>query len=110
MINCAGTPEEMGERYAKVADAARMQPMPVENQFNYVFAMLTEQEKLEIREAYYEDGFDDGMEKGLVTGEEKGRAANRVENAQAMLADKMAPELVAKYTGLSRGEVEALLQ
>ena len=87
----------MGERYSKVADAARMDPMPMDKQLDYVFAMLSEQEKLEIREAYYEDGFEAGVEKG----EKQGVVKGKIQMAQAMLKDGVLPETVAKYSGLS---------
>jgi predicted transposase/invertase (TIGR01784 family) len=100
MINFAGTPEEMGERYSKVADAARMGPMPMDKQLEYVFAMLSEQEKLEIREAYYEDGYEDGMEKG----EAKGKA----EMAREMLNDGVPLDTIVKYSKLPKDEILSL--
>ena len=58
------------------------------------------------------EGLAEGMEKGLAEGMEKGLAegietASR-ENARRMKADGMAAELIAKYTGLSVEEIEAL--
>lgn len=89
MINFAGNPEQLGERYAKVAYAARVYPLTEDEQFNYIFNMLSEQEKLEIREAYYKDGFEDGMEKGMEM------------VARNLLKMGMPPEDVTKATGLS---------
>lgn len=102
MINFAGTPEEMGERYSKVADAARMDPMPMDKQLDYVFAMLSEQDKLEIREAYYADGFEEGEVKGKVEGLEKAKAA------VALLKQGCTVSEICEKTGLSPKDVLAL--
>ena len=50
----------------------------------------------------------EGMEKGRAEGMEKGRAEANVDNAKRMKADGMAPELIAKYTGLTVDEIAAL--
>ena len=49
-------------------------------------------------------------QEGLKEGEAKGEAKQQAKIAKAMLADKMAPEVVAKYTGLTTEEIEALRQ
>ena len=97
MINFAGTPEEMGERYSKVADAARMDPMPMDKQLDYVFAMLSEQEKLEIREAAFEDG------------QVKGKVEGKVEMAREMLNEGVPLDTIAKYSKLPIETISALV-
>ena len=54
--------------------------------------MITEEEKLDIGEAYYEDGYKDA----------------KLEMAKTMLADKVSMEKVLKYTGLSEEEISKL--
>ena len=66
--------------------------------------MLSEQEKLEIREAYYKDGFEDGMKKGMEKGMKKGMEMA----ARILLKRGMPPDDVTKATGLSL-EVQANL-
>ena len=44
--------------------------------------------------------FEEGVRQGLEQGMERGLYEARIENAKAMLADGMEPNLVAKYTGL----------
>ena len=80
----------MGERYSKVADAARMDPMPMDKQLDYVFAMLSEQEKLEIREASFED------------------ALEKAKTAVAMLKQGFTISEICEKTGLSPEDVQAL--
>ena len=55
---------------------------------------------------------DKGMAKGLAKGRAEGKAEGRVEekmdNARKMKADNMPTDLIAKYTGLTIEEIEAL--
>ena len=53
-------------------------------------------------------GMEKGMEKGMAEGMEKGRAEGHIEAARKMKADAMPTELIAKYTGLSAEEIDAL--
>lgn len=54
------------------------------------------------------EGLVEGKKEGLAEGKKEGLAEGKKEIAKAMLADKMAPERVAKYTGLTVEEVKAL--
>ena len=99
----AGKPEEMGKRYAAIAQEARMPGPPEEEELTKYFRnMITEEEKLDIGTAYYEDGFIDGVEKG--------KAESSRDIAVRMILDGMEASFVAKYTGLSEEEVLALQQ
>ena len=90
----AGKPEDMGKRYAPIAEEARMPGLPDEEELTKYFRnMITEEEKLDIGTAYYEDGFIDGMEKG--------RAEANREMALKMLAAGEEPSRVSEFTGLS---------
>jgi predicted transposase/invertase (TIGR01784 family) len=57
-----------------------------------------------LREAATKKGYKEGWEKGNKEGMEKGH----IEDARRMKADNMATELIAKYTGLTIEEIEAL--
>ena len=54
------------------------------------------------------EGLEKGLEKGLAKGLEKGIAQGKADTAKAMKADGMAPELIAKYTGLTAEEIAKL--
>ena len=101
----AGKPEDMGKRYAAVAEEARMPGLPEEEELTKYFRnMITEEERLDIGTAYYEDGFNDGMEKGKAEGE-----ANAMRKmAFKMLAAGEVPSRVSEFTGLNQEEVLAL--
>ena len=99
----AGKPEEMGKRYAAIAQEARMPGPPEEEELTKYFRnMITEEEKLDMGTAYYGDGFIDGVEKG--------KAESSRDIAVRMILDGMEASFVAKYTGLSEEEILALQQ
>ena len=66
--------------------------------------MLTEDEKQSIGRAYYEDGFLDGLEQG----EAKGKSEALRETARNLLKMKFATADIAKATGLTAEDIEAL--
>ena len=49
-----------------------------------------------------------GIAEGRAEGREEGRTEERIENARKMKADNMPVELIAKYTGLSKEDIESL--
>jgi len=87
-------------RYDQVFEAAKTNRVPGEERLQYLRAMLSDYDKKDISEAYYEAGHEDGYEQGIVEGVEKGKAEGKAETARAMLADGVSPALVSKYTGL----------
>ena len=78
--------------------------------------MITEEERLDMGTAYYEDGFIDGVEKGkaegkaegLAEGKAEGEAKARREMAAALLKMGLDAQAVAEATQLSLGEVTVL--
>ena len=100
MRKFAGKPEDMGERYAAIAEAARMHDLPDEEKMQYLRNMITEEEKIEL----YDTGFEDGVEKGR----EEGREHERTAIAQKMLALGIPMVTIAKATGLSAEEIMSL--
>ena len=58
----AGEPGDYGERYKPVMEAALMNPLPDVNKLQYFRAMVSEEERLDIAEACYAEGFDEAME------------------------------------------------
>ena len=55
-----------------------------------------------------EQGFAEGVAEGEARGEAKGEAKEKANIAKAMLADKVDPSVIAKYTGLSEESILAL--
>lgn len=104
MRTFAGKPEDMGMRLSAVAEASMMHSLPDGDKLKYFYDMVTEEEKLDIGEAYYEDG----IKKGMQIGEEKGEKIRQKKVALAMLADEMDVFLISKYTGLTVEEIEQL--
>ena len=80
MRKFAGKPEDMGSRYAPVAEAARMNILPTGDRIKYFYNIVTDEERLDIGAAYYEDGF------------KAGGAKKQAEIAKSMLANNVAPE------------------
>ena len=52
----------------------------------------------------------EGMEKGKAEGIEKGKAEGKMYTALKMLADKMPPSMVSKYTDIPEDELANLAQ
>ena len=106
----------MDPRYDHIIEAAKTNLVPDKERTQYLRAMLSDYDKKDIADAYFEDGYEKGvqkgiemgMEKGMQKGMEKGMEANRLETAKRMLDDKIGVDLVMKYTGLSLEQVETL--
>ena len=110
--NFAHKPEGMDPRYDHIIEAAKTNLVPDKERTQYLRAMLSDYDKKDIADAYFEDGYEKGvqkgMEMGMEKGMEKGMEANRLETAKRMLDDKIGVDLVMKYTGLSLEQVETL--
>ena len=96
MRTFAGKPEDMGARYAAIAKAAQMNDLPEAERIQYIRNMITEEEKLDIGGAYYEDGLKDGAKK------------KENEIVKRMLLDEVPLETISKYTGLTTEAIQAL--
>ncbi|MBQ6910965.1 MAG: hypothetical protein IJQ35_02230 [Bacteroidales bacterium] len=96
MRKFTGKPEDMGSRYAAIAEAARMHELPDSEKIQYLRNMITEEEKLEL----YDTGFEDGMEKGKVQALQ--------EMARRMLAEGYDLGVVSKLTQLPEKQISNL--
>lgn len=85
--------------------ATELASMTVTTRQNYDKIMHNELDRLAENAFAKEQGFAEGKAEG----EAKGKAEEKHAIAKAMLADKMDPSMVAKYTGLTAEEVHALL-
>ncbi|MCQ2151714.1 MAG: hypothetical protein MJY70_01500, partial [Bacteroidales bacterium] len=59
-------------------------------------------------EAEYEANLEDWKEEGLAEGLEKGLVEGQRKVARKMKSEGLAPEIIAKFTGLSVAEAKAL--
>ena len=102
----------MDPRYDHIIEAAKTNLVQDKERTQYLRARLSDYDKKDIADAYFEDGYEKGvqkgMEMGMEKGMEKGMEANRLETAKRMLDDKIGVDLVMKYTGLSLEQVETL--
>lgn len=101
MRNFVGKPEDLGSRYAPVAQASRMWKLPNVEQFQYMRNMITEEEKLDLIRPAYRKGVADGVAKGIVEG--------KMVVAKKMLDLNLPLETIIQATGLTASQVESLL-
>ena len=106
MATFAGKPEDMGSKYAVVAEASRMHHLPDAEQIQYLFAMVSEHEKLDIGTAYYKDGFLDGQKQGR----EEGQAERAMAIAVKLIEHEMPEDTVAEMTELPIEIVASLVK
>ena len=98
----------MDPRYDHIIEAAKTNLVPDKERTQYLRAMLSDYDKKDIADAYFEDGYEKGVQKGIEQGVQKGIQANRLETAKRMLDDKIGVDLVVRYTGLSLEQIQAL--
>jgi len=67
MRTFAGKPEDLGKRYAPIAEAAMMHDLPGKEQVQYFRGMISDEEKQEL----YTDGFADGVKQGRAEGRDR---------------------------------------
>ena len=107
-----GRPEELGSRYAAIAEASKTSFLADDQWINYLRNMISEEEKLDIGEAYYEDGFTEGMKKGLEKGIEQGKGLGvdqeKKATVQRMREKGFDVKTIAQATGLEDSDVERL--
>ncbi len=87
----------MDPRYDHIIEAAKTNLVPDKERTQYLRAMLSDYDKKDIADAYFEDGYEKGVE------------ANRLETAKRMLEKSLDMQLISECTGLSLEQVEALM-
>ena len=98
--NFATKPAGLDPRYDHIIEAAKTNLVPDKERTQYLRAMISEYDKEQISEAYYEDGYAAGMKVGE-------QNAN-IQTAKAMLAEGFDIALISRLTKLSTEEVEAI--
>ena len=105
MADCTDIPDNLNdpllERLFKAADTAKMKQ---DTKDSYMKSILGEAEYEANLEDWKEEGLAEGLEKGL----EKGLVEGQRKVARKMKSEGLAPEIIAKYTGLSVTEAETL--
>ncbi|MBO4434521.1 MAG: Rpn family recombination-promoting nuclease/putative transposase [Bacteroidales bacterium] len=99
--NFASKPEGMDPRYDHIIEAAKTNRVPDKERTQYFKAMLSEYDKKDIGDAYYEQGKEDERKKWL----EKQR-----KSVLAFLDKRVDVHTIAECIGLTVEEVEALKQ
>ena len=117
MADCEDIPDNLNdpllERLFKAADTAKMRKDTKES---YMRSILGEAEYEANLEDWKTEGLEEGRKQGLAKGLEEGREEGRKEGATAskhevagkMKDEGLSPELIAKCTGLSIAEAQAL--
>ena len=88
----------MDPRYDHIIEAAKTNLVPDKERTQYLRAMLSDYDKKDIADAYFEDGYEKGVQKGI--------QANRLETAKKMLEKSLDMQLISECTGLSLEQVE----
>ena len=105
--NFAGDPGDFGKRFTQVMELAQTEALPDNNKLKYLQAMVSENERLDIGRAYFEDGLEEGFAKGKAEGKAEGLAEGKAEGKAEGLED-MAKAL-AKM-GMSEAEIKKALE
>ena len=104
--------EAFGERYAEFFLQARTRHLTDDELMEYFDSKISAYRAEMLQQAGYKDGFRAGEAKGevkgLKKGREEGKAQVKAEIAKAMLADGVDLDLIAKYSGLTLEQIEAL--
>ena len=111
MRNCASRPQDFGQRYDPIFKACQQTSLGENERKQYFRAMISDDEKQGIAEAYREEGFEEGLEAGLKQGMEQGMHQGR-ERAMLEVAGKLLAtndlQFVSSVTGLSLDILEQM--
>ena len=97
--------------FRRLAEVAEVSALSKEERIKYDRALKRYRDMYNTITGAEAKGRAEGEAKGRAEGEAKGRAEGEEKirnNARTMKADGMAPELIAKYTGLTVEEIERL--
>ena len=94
-------PEDLDPRLKPVMEAARSKKLSGEDRIQYFRAMVSEEDKRDIAQAYLERGIEQGLEQGKVE--------ERLDIARRMLSLGCEPEIIAQATTFSVEEIKSLI-
>lgn len=107
MRNFASRPQDFGQRYDPIFKACQQTSLGENERKQYFRAMISDDEKQGIAEAYREEGFEEGLEAGLKQGMHQGRERAMLEVAGKLLATNDL-QFVSSVTGLSLDILEQM--
>ena len=112
MRNFAQKPDNIDERFDGIFEASKMRGLKDKETLQYLRAMITEEEKQEIRAGSYEYGFEEGMQQGMqqgiAQGQEQGKAEANRAIAKNLFSSGVSIDIIVSATGLSEEEIRAL--
>ena len=94
-------PEDLDPRLKPVMEAARSKKLSGEDRIQYFRAMVSEEDKRDIAQAYLERGIEQGLEQGKIE--------ERLDIARRMLSLGCEPEIIAQATTFSVEEIKSLI-
>ena len=94
-------PEDLDPRLKPVMEAAQSQKLSGVDRIQYFRAMVSEEDKRDIAQAYLERGIEQGIEQGKVE--------ERLDIARRMLSLGCEPEVIAQATIFSVEEIKSLI-
>jgi flagellar biosynthesis/type III secretory pathway protein FliH len=98
--------------FKRLSEIAEVGSMTKEERRQYDESLKHYRDTIAVMQGQYLEGMEkgraEGMEIGMEKGMEKGIATANRANARRMKADSMSTELIMKYCGLTRQEVEEL--
>ncbi|MBO7480195.1 MAG: Rpn family recombination-promoting nuclease/putative transposase [Bacteroidales bacterium] len=94
-------PEDLDPRLKPVMEAARSKKLSGEDRIQYFRAMVSEEDKRDIAQAYLERGIEQGLEQGKIE--------ERLDIARRMLSLGCEPEIIAQATAFSVEEIKSLI-
>ena len=110
-------PEDLDPRLKPFMEAAQSQKLSGVDRIQYFRAMVSEEDKRDIAQAYLERGIELGIEQGieqgiaqgLEQGLEQGKVEERLDIARRMLSLGCEPEVIAQATIFSVEEIKSLI-
>ena len=94
--------------FQKLANIAEVSSLSKEERQAYDESLRQYRDTISVMEGQWYFGHEKGLAEGMEKGMEKGKLEANLENARKMKADQMPLDLIAKYTGLTVQEIEAL--
>ena len=93
-------PEDLDPRLKPVMEAAQSQKLSGVDRIQYFRAMVSEEDKRDIAQAYLERGIEQGLEQG--------KSDALYETARRMISKGIDPEVIAELTTLPLSEIRSL--
>ena len=100
--------ERADEGLLKLLEKANVAALSEEEYDLYEASMKALEDEIDMEEHGYKRGVEEGIELGIEKGIPQGSHLHAIEVAQKMISDGLPIDMVMKYSGLSKEEIEAL--